>query len=522
MKLPAIFFRHFEVPFLERFGRWLFSWRSVRAAVFGTLVVLTLIAMFYVVENWRGRYAWKKYRAAATSRGVQFDFRACIPPPVPDEQNFAMTSLLVPLFNYEPGKWPVVWRDTNGWNRVARVRANRDGFNSLTLGDWTRGDRIKLEAWQDAYRGEPKDGKKRTAQRLENDFPVAATKQSAAADVLLALTKFDTEMREIETAARRPHSRFPIHYDEGPLTLLAHLSVLHGLSSLFQLRAATLLAQTNHEAAFTDLQTVLHLSDAPKDEPLLISQAVRQSLLHRAMQTLWEGMHDHRWTDAQLALIQRHLASVDPVADFSRALRREPAFQNLSTVRILQDRDGYRKSWANIVPGNMLPPIFSLYVRFAPSGWFYRNEIASDQRIEEALAALTKGKASGVFVPTEFRPGDRTKLYELLVDFPGSFFSNCISQIPQSQMRLKLAETACALERFHLANRAYPQTLAELTPQFIANIPSDFMDGQPLRYRRLDDHKFVLYSVGLDRKDDGGLLPAKENEEPRDWVWQIR
>jgi hypothetical protein len=498
MKLPAIFFLHFEVPFLEKFGRWLFSWRSVRAAVFGTLVVLTLIAMFYVVENWRGRYAWKKYRAAAASRGVQFDFRACIPPPVPDEQNLAMTPLLVPLFDYEPGKWPVGWRDTNGWNRVARVRANRDGIISLTLGDWTRGDRIKLE----------------------NNCPIAATKQSAAADVLLALTKFDAEMREIEAAARRPHSRFPIHYDEGPLTLLAHLSVLHGLSSLFQLRAAALLAQTNHEAAFMDLQTVLRLSDAPKYEPLLISQTVRQILLNRALQTLWEGMSDHRWTDAQLALVQRHLAAVDPGADFSRALCCMPAFQNLNTVQILQDRESYRKSWANIVPGNMLPPIFSFYVRFAPSGWFYRNEIASDQQIEEALATLTKGKTSEVFVPMEFRPGDRTKLYEMLVDFPGNFFSNCVSQIPQFQVRPKLAETACALERFHLANHTYPQTLAELTPQFLANIPSDFMDGQPLRYRRLDDHKFVLYSVGLDRKDDGGILPAKE--EPSDWVWQIR
>ncbi len=523
MKLPAIIFRHFEVPFLEKFGRWLFSWRSVRAAVFGTLVVLTLIAMFYVVENWRGRYAWKKYRAAAEARGVQFDFRACIPPPVPDEQNLAMTPLLVPLFEYEPGKWPVVWRDTNGWNRVHRVRANRDGFNSVTLGDWTRGDRIKLEAWQDTYRGESNDGKKRTAQSLENNFPVAATKQSAAADVLLALTKFAAEMREIEAAARRPHSRFPIHYDEGSLTLLAHLSVMQGLSSLFQLRAAALLAQTNHEAAFTDLQTVLHLSDATKDEPLLISQVVRQRLLHRAMQTLWEGMSDHRWTDAQLALVQRHLAVVDPVADFSWALRREPAFQNLSTIRILQDRDGFLRSWAKMmVPGEMRLDIFSFYVRFAPSGWFYRNEIARDQRIEEALAALSKGKASGVFVPAEFRPGDRTKLYEMIVEFPGSFFSNCVSQIPQSQVRLKLAETACALERFHLANRAYPQTLAELTPQFLATIPSDFMDGQPLRYRRLDDHKFVLYSVGLDRNDDGGKLPAKENEEASDWVWQIR
>ncbi len=520
MKLPAIFFRRFEVPFLERFARWLFSWRSVRAAVFGTLVMLTLVVMFYVVENWRGRYAWKKYRTAAASRGVQFDFRACIPPTVPDEQNFAMTPLLAWLFDYESDKYPVVWRDTNGWDRVRRVSAYRSGASSLTVGDWTRGERIKLEAWQDSYRGEPKNERKRTAQSSEDDFPVAATKQSAAADVLLALTKFAAEMREIEVAARRPNSRFPIHYDDGHLTLLPHLAILQGQATLFQLRASALLAQTNREAAFMDLQTVIRLSDAPKNEPFLISQAVRQVLLNRALQTLWEGMCDHRWTDTQLALIQKHLANIDPVADFSRSLRCEPAFQNLSTERILRDRDGYRKSWANIMPDDARPPIFSFYARFAPAGWFYRNEIASDQRIEEALAALTKGKTSGVLVPPPFRPGDKAKLYEMLVDFPGNLLSNCLSHLPQSQVRLKLAETACALERFHLAHRAYPQTLAELTPQFLANIPSDFMDGQPLRYRRLDDHKFVLYSVGLDRKDDGGTIPAKE--EPSDWVWQIR
>ena len=54
--------------------------------------------------------------------------------------------------------------------------------------------------------------------------------------------------------------------------------------------------------------------------------------------------------------------------------------------------------------------------------------------------------------------------------------------------------------------------------------------GQPLRYRRIDDHKFALYSVGLDRKDDGGTMPAKDDATSGawilgtegDWVWEIR
>ena len=48
------------------------------------------------------------------------------------------------------------------------------------------------------------------------------------------------------------------------------------------------------------------------------------------------------------------------------------------------------------------------------------------------------------------------------------------------------------------------------------------MDGQPLRYHRIDDQKFVLYSVGMDQKDDGGKFPPKDDTSSGDWVWEIR
>jgi hypothetical protein len=64
--------------------------------------------------------------------------------------------------------------------------------------------------------------------------------------------------------------------------------------------------------------------------------------------------------------------------------------------------------------------------------------------------------------------------------------------------------TAIALERYRLRHQTYPAQLAELTPAFLAAIPRDPMDGQPLRYRRTEDGRFLLYSVGENGVDEGG------------------
>jgi hypothetical protein len=53
--------------------------------------------------------------------------------------------------------------------------------------------------------------------------------------------------------------------------------------------------------------------------------------------------------------------------------------------------------------------------------------------------------------------------------------------------------TFVALERFRLKHGAYPQTLAELEPEFLNHAPMDFMDGKLLRYRRRGDGHLVIY-----------------------------
>jgi len=92
------------------------------------------------------------------------------------------------------------------------------------------------------------------------------------------------------------------------------------------------------------------------------------------------------------------------------------------------------------------------------------------------------------------------------------------------QESVDLARVAIALERYRLAHGEYPKSLDALEPQFIAKLPRDIINGQSLHYRRTADGQFVLYSVGWNEKDDGGVVGLTEGGSvditKDDWVWR--
>ena len=67
-----------------------------------------------------------------------------------------------------------------------------------------------------------------------------------------------------------------------------------------------------------------------------------------------------------------------------------------------------------------------------------------------------------------------------------------------------------ALELYHREHGAFPESLDELVPAFLEEIPLDRFDGKPLKYH-LTPEGPVLYSVGTDRDDDGGVAPEFGN-----------
>jgi hypothetical protein len=73
--------------------RCLSSWRNFKRLLLGLACLAGLLVLFYAEEDIRGRLAWGQFKTQWEAKGETFDLGAFIPPPVPDDQNFAMDRL---------------------------------------------------------------------------------------------------------------------------------------------------------------------------------------------------------------------------------------------------------------------------------------------------------------------------------------------------------------------------------------------------------------------------------------------
>jgi hypothetical protein len=290
------------------------------------------------------------------------------------------------------------------------------------------------------------------------------------------------------------------------------------------------------EKALADVKLLLGVTDSIRDQPFLISHLVRIAMMAIALQPVYEGMAQHRWSDAQLMELERALAKLDFLADFQLAMKGEKIFaiESVEKQRItreyktVDDRSGTNK-------------IITVSLRLTPNAYFFQNELAFARMCQQWILPLVDAETR-VVSPDGLRRADQAVRAEMkhyspykvqaLIMFPA--LNAAVKKFAFAQASVDLARVACALERYRLAHGQYPETLDALAPQFIGQLPHDIINGQPLHYRRTDgppsqgsgatSGKFLLYSVGWNETDDGGQVAFTKSgsvdREKGDWVWQ--
>lgn len=73
-----------------------------------------------------------------------------------------------------------------------------------------------------------------------------------------------------------------------------------------------------------------------------------------------------------------------------------------------------------------------------------------------------------------------------------------------------------ALERYFAEHGDYPEALDLLTPETLEKLPIDPYSGEDFRYALEEDLEYLLYSVGKDMNDDGGLPPMEAEPDSPD------
>jgi hypothetical protein len=474
--------------------------------------LITLVALFYAEENFRGKLAYQRFRAEAEAKGLRLDWASYVLPPVPDHENFAKTPLLVAI-----GYKDVT--DTNLAERLKSLMAP-SGMGQY-VGNFVAGRPADLDAIKSELRGNPQ-------------LNLPPEPSSAAADVLAALEPMEPYFQELRTASHRRYARFDMTTDQpcwfGPTP---NFIMLRSFSQRLSVRASALLALGKTDAAMADIKVIHKLAEALTGHPMLVSAMIRVAILGGpGLQPVWEGMVSNRWSDAQLKELQQLLGPVNLPADVEYALMGgELAGINLLAEKYAANPSAIRRQIGMSAGKVSLLDRFRLAcIDLAPRGWVYQNQLVHNQCLIDGFKAAFQ--ADGRISPLRCeRSMERVKK---AVETPGLFnyiarmatpnYAKAISTSVLNHDLVHMAEIVCGLEQYKRAEGQYPDDLAAIVPRYLAKLPNDPITGKPPIYRRSADGKFLLYSVGQNEQDDGGLRMVNGGQLQRevgDWVWPV-
>ena len=126
------------------------------------------------------------------------------------------------------------------------------------------------------------------------------------------------------------------------------LSSLKQCTQVLRLRAIAELEKSQNEKVLEDIKLILYLANSLHDEPLVTSQLVRVSIIDFALQPLWEGLADRKWSDAELVVIEQALAKFDILSDYRFAVRDECARDIDLVDEYEQQSRSFHKAWAEL------------------------------------------------------------------------------------------------------------------------------------------------------------------------------
>lgn len=515
-------------------------WRFFRFVVLSFAALVTLFILFHAVENWRGKRAWDQYRKEQEAKGVSFDFNSIVPPPVPEEKNFAMTPLLKPLYEFNPPDIQPRHRDTNAIERIPDFypQPHEASLDLPSLSTWRYGVGSTLKLWQKAI-------------FASTNLQHRAEMAEPADDVLYALKQFDAQLDELHQASQtRPLTRYQIEYAHEPKVeiLLPHLTRVKNIEKVLAIRASAYLEKGEVEKAFDDVNLILFVAEPLKDEPIFISHLVRKVCFEYGIKVIWLGMVNHKWKPEHLTYWQSRMTEYDFVKDIHHGLQGERLMGD-GTIEFLRRNphriDDFTEMFYQLSQGSGYWVDFEALsskgwlCRLIPDGWFYMERVNYNQAFDRYLLTPAAKEKTTVDVKSvmdadgefsRFLGGKNpikhvtghTVIVKNLMPALTMFFQKAV----HAQSTFDLALVAMALEKYHLKHQDYPETLSVLVPDFAPSLPLDILSKAPFKYERQSKDAFRLWSLGWNLKDDGGVIVRNSKApdatikwEEGDWTW---
>ena len=317
----------------------------------------------------------------------------------------------------------------------------------------------------------------------------------------------------LHKAASIEHSRYPVDLSLGLGNQMYHFSDLRKCAMLLKLEAFLHAENGDAELAVGSVTSTFGIARSLAEEPLLISQIVCTACQAIAVSSLERIINRTEFTDEQLVNLTQTVSNAQDLSTISRAL----AGERCLGISIFKNPAALTTEF---VGKKMLPaPILEVYkaLGLADKESLIYLDFMNDYIETTQLPLHHRQKAAETI---EAKLKATSKIHILLHEFMPAF-SRAITINIRSIAQLRTARVALAVERYRLVNDNIPDTLTALVPTYLETIPKDPFDGSELRYRKLESG-FVVYSVGEDRRDDGGTERLPRGERTKAYsTWDI-
>ena len=284
------------------------------------------------------------------------------------------------------------------------------------------------------------------------------------------------------------------------------------------------LHQGRLEAGLQDLEALAGLARMERDEPTLVAQMIRVAVASIGLALTWEALQAPGWTELQLARLQKAWEPVDLVEALEKGSVGEQASGHECFVTVRHSSGPklgrfIRGSWSwgaplskttfeDLMMNYLYFPAYKL-TSIDMDELFYlktMQETMAAPRLLKAHRPWPEASQAGLKVGASINKicGSPSKVRYLVSLMAIPNFTRAGERAVEAEVERQMTLAAIALKRYQLRHGKLPSSLDALVPEFLPALPYDYMSAKPLCYRLKIDGSYVLYSVGVDGKDDGG------------------
>lgn len=346
--------------------------------------------------------------------------------------------------------------------------------------------------------------------KLLNDQQIAAAKKLVAAS--------PEAIAEARTLIDYPHGRHAVVWSPDWISTILKCQDNRDLVRILRIDSVDCAQRGDADQALRSVHAGFHCGCSIGDEPMIISQLVRIACQAVALNALERVLAQGEPSDAVLEAFQKRLEAEEPAPLLLFAYRGERAGE----YHLLEFMRQGNIPTGLTAPGlGGRPATFDFMTIILRIPGVMASQAAGCIRFMNEMVELAKQPPetwSPKLATFRQQVNSLPTLAKLLVPA----IDSCAQAVQRSHAQQRCAIAMIAAERFRKKNNRWPQSLDELVAAgLLKSVLTDPYDGKPLRLKPTDD-SLIIYSVGPDGNDNGGLLDrSKPNKAGTDYGLQL-